>query len=140
MADPDLAVVLIGLSREVEAIRGTVSRHLGLTPQQAQVLCAVEHRSPSLGELANLLGCEKTNVTGLVDRIERRGLLRRDVVATDRRVARVTLTPEGSALVARLHDEMSSALARRLGAVPVAYHDQLRDLAGTVAETLRRAR
>ena len=50
--------------------------------------------------LATLLGLDKSSVTGLVDRAERRGLVTRVPSSADRRVVLVDLTDAGRALVA----------------------------------------
>ncbi|MFI0937748.1 MarR family winged helix-turn-helix transcriptional regulator [Streptomyces sp. NPDC021020] len=104
---------LIGLFREIDALFSAASRSQGLTPQQAQLLCFAQHMTPSFGELARLLHCDKTNVTGLVDRLERRGLLTREPDPHDRRLSRVHLTTDGAALTAAFQQVVDSSLAGR---------------------------
>ena len=55
-----------------------------------------------MNELAAVLACDNSNVTGLVDRLEARGLVTRRASPEDRRVKRVVLTPEGERLRAQL--------------------------------------
>ena len=55
-----------------------------------------------MGRLAATLGCDASNVTGLVDRLESRGLVERRPSAEDRRMKVVRLTPAGSRLRAQL--------------------------------------
>ena len=52
----------------------------------------------SMGELAQLLLCDASNVTGIVDRLEQRGLIERHPSEHDRRVKMLVLTPEGAEL------------------------------------------
>src|SRR6201996_5972620 len=54
---------------------------------------------PTMNELARLLELDKSSVTGLVDRAERRGLVARAPSAADRRSVLVRLTHEGRGLV-----------------------------------------
>lgn len=76
------------------------SRELGLTPQQAELLCAA--MSPAaVGELAQTLRCDRSNVTRLLDRASTRGLFRRRGGQEDGRVTVVELTPEGERLARR---------------------------------------
>jgi DNA-binding MarR family transcriptional regulator len=76
------------------------SRELGLTPQQAELLCAA--MSPAaVGELARTLRCDRSNVTRLIDRASTRGLFRRRGGQEDGRVTVVELTPEGERLARR---------------------------------------
>jgi DNA-binding MarR family transcriptional regulator len=49
-------------------------------------------------ELAALFGVDKSSMTGLVDRAEQRGLVRRQPAEHDRRSVLVSITPAGSTL------------------------------------------
>jgi MarR family transcriptional regulator, organic hydroperoxide resistance regulator len=85
-----------------------VAQELGLSPKQLHVL----HRlAPGIelpmGALAENMYCDASNVTGIVDRLEERGLIERRPDADDRRVKRLAVTEEGAELRER-------ALARLL--------------------------
>jgi DNA-binding MarR family transcriptional regulator len=58
-------------------------------------------------ELAALLVCDNSNVTGIIDRLEARGLVARQTYAQDRRVKHVVLTPLGEELRDRLLAQVS---------------------------------
>jgi DNA-binding MarR family transcriptional regulator len=82
---------------------------LELSPAQCHVLHLIEPERPlTMGELAETLACHASNVTGLVDRLESRGLLRRRPSDADRRVKILVLTPTGARLRALLVDRMTS--------------------------------
>jgi DNA-binding MarR family transcriptional regulator len=82
---------------------------LQLSPAQCHVLHLIEPDRPiPMGQLAETLACDASNVTGLVDRLESRGLLRRRPSAEDRRVKVLVLTPTGSRLRALLLDRMTA--------------------------------
>jgi DNA-binding MarR family transcriptional regulator len=85
------------------------SRELGLSAQQAELLCAAM-RPSAIGDLAQMLRCDRSNVSRLVDRASRRGLLERRVGDSDGRVNMVRLTDEGDALAGRF----IAALERQL--------------------------
>jgi DNA-binding MarR family transcriptional regulator len=61
-----------------------------------------------MGRLAQTLACDASNVTGLVDRLESRGLVRRRASSADRRVKVLVLTPTGVRLRALLLDRMTA--------------------------------
>ena len=83
------------------------SRELGLTPQQAELLCSA--MSPaSVGELAVLLRCDRSNVSRLVDRVSMRGLIKRHGGEDDGRVTIVELTTEGERLARRFLTALES--------------------------------
>jgi len=85
------------------------ARELGLTAQQAELLCAAM-RPSAIGDLAQELRCDRSNVSRLVDRASSRGLLERRAGDSDGRVNIVRLTDEGDALARRF----IAALERQL--------------------------
>src|SRR6476661_3621783 len=94
-----------------------LAAELELSPAQCHVLHLIEPGRPiPMGQLAETLACDASNVTGLVDRLESRGLVRRRPSATDRRVKVLDLTANGSRLRDLLLDRMTAppATLRRL--------------------------
>ena len=86
-----------------------VAQRHDLSAQQAQLLLRLDPDAPaSMRQIADLLGCDASNVTGLTDRLERRGLVERRALATDRRVKLVAVTPEGLSLAERFRAEVSA--------------------------------
>ena len=76
---------------------------LGLSPVQCHVLHLIEPDEPlPMSRLAGVLQCDASNVTGLVDRLEERGIVERRPSPTDRRVKVVVLTPTGTRLRAQM--------------------------------------
>lgn len=87
----------------------SASAELALSPAQCHVLHLIEPDRPMpMGLLAETLACDASNVTGLVDRLESRGLIRRQPSPRDRRVKELQLTPAGARLRARLLSRISS--------------------------------
>ena len=105
-----------------------LAAELELSPVQCQVLHLIEPGQPiPMRRLAETLACDASNVTGLVDRLEARGLVRRLPSPQDRRVKVLELTPHGLRLrtlivgrlatppaLERLTTEEKRALARLL--------------------------
>ena len=86
-----------------------LAAELRLSPAQCHALHLIEPDRPiPMGELAETLGCDASNVTGLVDRLESRGLVRRRPSEGDRRVKVLVLTPTGARLRAVLVDRMTA--------------------------------
>src|SRR5438477_7498447 len=74
-----------------------------LSPVQCHVLHLIEPGRPlPMRRLAATLSCDASNVTGLIDRLESRGLVRREPSAQDRRVKVLQLTATGSRVRAQL--------------------------------------
>ena len=81
---------------------------LDLSPIQCHVLHLIEPRRPlPMSRLAETLSCDPSNVTGLVDRLESRGLVRRQPSAQDRRVKVLQLTSRGAEVRAQLLRRMA---------------------------------
>lgn len=99
----ELEFRLLALVDRLRARMAAVAGELGLTPQQA-ILLRHLGRPRSMGELADVLACDPSNVTGLVDRLAARGLVERVVDPADRRVKRLLLTDDGWAQRARLQE------------------------------------
>jgi len=91
-----------------KAAMAGVAREFELTLQQ---VAALRHLDPaagiSMGTMAEALSCDAANVTGLVDKLEARGLAKR-AASPDRRVKLLELTPLGertrTRILARLHE------------------------------------
>ncbi len=66
-----------------------------LTPTQAHLMRELAAGPRPMGELAGRLACDASNVTGLTDRLESRGLVGRRPAPGDRRVKVLALTEEG---------------------------------------------
>ena len=73
------------------------SAEFDLTFSQARAMRELDKPLP-MGELAERLCCDASNVTGIVDRLEARGLVERRVDSEDRRVKQLLLTEAGWSL------------------------------------------
>ena len=79
-----------------------------LSPIQCHVLHLIEPGRPlPMSRLADTLSCDASNVTGLVDRLESRGLVLRRSSPQDRRVKVLHLTPAGARLRTQLLRQMT---------------------------------
>jgi MarR family transcriptional regulator, lower aerobic nicotinate degradation pathway regulator len=103
------------------AVQGLLERRAaehGLSIIQIRLLGVLRDRKPTMNELARLLGLDKSSVTGLVDRAERRGLVERVPSTADRRAVLVSLTDEGRPLVAAAADQFSADVSVMLDRLP----------------------
>ena len=101
--------LLVELSMSQRANLPSVAAEFELSPAQCHVLHLIEpgHAVP-MGELAGALSCDASNVTGLVDRLEARGLVARQPSAADRRVKVLSLTAAGKRVRAVLLQRLTS--------------------------------
>jgi DNA-binding MarR family transcriptional regulator len=81
---------------------------------QTRLLGILRDRQPTMNELARLLELDKSSVTGLVDRAQRRGLVERTPSATDGRAVLVTLTRTGRTLVGQVATQFEADVTELL--------------------------
>jgi DNA-binding MarR family transcriptional regulator len=114
-------------------------RMFGLTVTQYWALVHLEDREGrSLSELANLLICDKSNVTSIVDKLEAAGLAeRRHGKAGDRRYTRVVLTQQGQQLRKSVMTAREHLVKSRLGSLAIDELHQLTLSLQHVADTLQ---
>jgi MarR family transcriptional regulator, lower aerobic nicotinate degradation pathway regulator len=107
-----------GLAQLSFVIQGMLERRAAghdLSMAQVRLLGVLRDRTPTMNELARLLGLDKSSMTGLVDRAERRGLVARVPSATDRRSVLVSLTDDGRSLVSRAAVGFEADVSAMLG-------------------------
>ncbi|WP_274557966.1 MarR family winged helix-turn-helix transcriptional regulator [Streptomyces spiramyceticus] len=103
----------------VELIGEVVSRYhdeydeaaatYALTGAQARVLGLLSLEAMPMRRIAQKLKCEPSNITGIVDRLEARGLVERRPDPADRRVKLAAVTDEGRQTAAKLRDSLNFA-------------------------------
>lgn len=101
----------------VDRLRGgfeTAVARFELSAAQAKALRYLAGAGPvPMRELAQRLRCDASNVTGLVDRLEQRGLVERRAAPTDRRVKSLVVTPAGAEIARTMWSHVVT------GAVPM---------------------
>jgi MarR family transcriptional regulator, lower aerobic nicotinate degradation pathway regulator len=98
---PDLGIV-DALAQLSFLVQGRLAGHAAVhdvSMAQTRLLGILRDREPTMQELARLLDSDKSSVTGLVDRAEKRKLVQRTPCLDDHRVIRVSLTPSGRRIV-----------------------------------------
>lgn len=120
----DLATGLVRLARVVQDVFARVSARHDLTAAQARLLCVLTEGPRAMGELAAILGVEKAAMTGLTDRVERRGLVQRTAVPGDRRACHIALTASGEERAVAVHDEVGRNLGALTSSLPAARREE----------------
>jgi DNA-binding MarR family transcriptional regulator len=114
-----------------------ILQEFGLTPGDLRALLALDQEPPRpMRALARAWACDASNVTWIVDRLERRGLVERRTLPSDRRVRTVALTPLGASTKAELFTRLQEPPADFL-ALDRATLQGLRDALARLPASLR---
>jgi DNA-binding MarR family transcriptional regulator len=120
--------LLFELAKTKHATLAKALAELELTPVQGHALRLLRPDRPlAMSELADVLYCHASNVTGIVDRLEARGLVERRPGVDDRRVKTLALTPAGVRVRERVIELMVAPPAAIAALAPADQH-ALRDI------------
>ena len=117
MADPaetpNLTDALVELSFLVQTTLARLASEYEVSLIQVRLLGILRDREPGIVELADVLSLDKSSVSGLVDRAQRRGLVERaSSRSADGRAIRVVLTERGRRLASQFATRVSDELAQ----------------------------
>jgi DNA-binding MarR family transcriptional regulator len=111
--DPSLIDALAQLSFVIQGALAEATAGHDLSIIQTRLLGILRDREPTMNELGAHLNLDKSSITGLVDRAERRGLVRRTGSSRDRRVVQVSITAAGR----RVAEQISGLFEYRMTAI-----------------------
>lgn len=117
----------------VTAVLTRIAAAHDLSLTQLRVLGILRDRPARMTELAAFLGLDKSTMSGLVERAEKRGLLTRGRSPDDRRAVDVALTRQGRELVDAVQREVYDALTPFVGKLDAAQRRQLARLLNTLS-------
>jgi DNA-binding MarR family transcriptional regulator len=113
----ELIDALVRTSFATMAVLSRIAAEHELSLTQLRVLAILRDRRLPMGELTSYLGLDKSTVSGLVDRAEKKGLLQRAPNPRDGRGVEVFLALGGTRLAERGEAEIARALAPLTGAL-----------------------
>ncbi len=117
------------LMRAAESVTGRIGRNLAaadLTVSQFGVLEALFHKGPLCQrDIATKILKSTGNITMVIDNLERRGLVRRERVAEDRRFLTIHLTEAGEQLIAEVFPRVAAAIVEEITILEEAEQEEL---------------
>jgi DNA-binding MarR family transcriptional regulator len=135
----DFMRVMWGLNHRFETLSRRMEQRLGVTaPQRFAVRLVGRFPDSSAGHIASLLAIHPSTLTGVIKRLQQRGLLDRQADREDRRRALLRLTDEGRRLDATRTGTVESALRRALGRFDAAQLDTAKAVLAAISEELDR--
>lgn len=119
----------IKLMRASESVSARIHGHLvdaGLTMSQFGVMEALYHLGPlSQGELAKKILKSSGNMTMIIDNLEKRGLVKRERKAEDRRFYAVQLTAEGDRLIGSIFPRHAAKIIEEMNVLTGTEQEEL---------------
>lgn len=119
----------IKLMRASESVSARIHGHLvdaGLTMSQFGVMEALYHLGPlSQGELAKKILKSSGNMTMIIDNLEKRGLVKRERKAEDRRFYSVQLTAEGDRLIGSIFPRHAAKIIEEMNVLTGTEQEEL---------------
>lgn len=109
----------------VMAVLTRVAAANDLSLTQLRVFGILRDRRPRMAELASYLGLERSTMSGLIGRAEKRGIVRREDDPVDGRGTAVIMTPQGIELARVIHAEIRRELMPLLGRLDPGEGDRL---------------
>ena len=134
--DDPLVDALVQTAFATMAVLTRIGAEHDLSLTQLRVLGVLQDRRLRMTALADYLGLEKSTMTGLVDRAEKRGLLVRVASDRDGRAIDVVLTEIGTELAEKVHGRAGDALAPLTGTLSAPDHRRLQVLLNRILAPL----
>ena len=131
-ADPDLVDMLAQLSFLVQNALAEIAGEHDLSLTGTRLLGVLRDREPTMHALGRHLGLDKSSISGLVDRAERRGLVRRSPSPADRRAFQVSITEPGRQLAEAIAARFAERVESLLGDLGDTDRRRLRQLAARI--------
>jgi len=112
----EIVALVRGLRRDLLRSPAEDADQAGLTGPQVSVMACLVTKGPStLTDVSRTLGMNHSTASGIVDRLQARGLVRRTEDATDRRRTRIVVTDKVTRYVHELQVGPAGRLAAALG-------------------------
>jgi len=135
--DPILETFVFLYTESRRAMKDLAREH-GLTGPQVTVLKLLEGVGDlSLSELSERIQARNSTITGIVDRMQRDGLVLRRRSERDRRVIEIVLTPHGQTLARAIPVQPMQMFASALRSLPREDREALRRILRSMSDHVR---
>ncbi|HYH81426.1 MAG TPA: MarR family transcriptional regulator [Longimicrobium sp.] len=125
-------------SRQISVYLETHTRALGVSPSEGHVITYLRGYAPApVGELVRVFGMKQSTLTSMLDRLERAGLVRREVNPGDRRSFLVHVSDAGVELAERITAVLETLEADMRARVSAGQMEGFRAVMGAVEDVTR---
>jgi len=125
-------------SRQISVYLEDHTRELGVSLIEGHVLTYLASYSPTpIGDLVRIFGIKQSTFTSMIDRLEKAGLLRREINREDRRSFQIHISDEGRELAERLNRVLKSLEEQIRGRLSAQEMEGFRAVMAAVEEITR---
>lgn len=122
------------VSFAVQVVLTRVAAQQDLSLTQLRLLGILRDRTPSMAAIADFLELDRSSITGLIDRAERRGLVARRPSPSDARVTLVEATAVGLELASRIGAEVGASIEQLLAGSSATARASIEKLAASLPQ------
>ncbi|HNP95830.1 MAG TPA: MarR family transcriptional regulator [Cyclobacteriaceae bacterium] len=135
----DILIDIRKIVRSINLESKRVQRDFGISIPQLLCLGHInraEGKVATHSELMKLLSLNSSTVTGIINRLERKHLLKRLPKAGDKRVTYIGITQEGSTIVEQSPDILHDQLAKKIKSLPVSTQQKVKDALSIIVQAM----
>lgn len=135
----DILIDIRKIVRSINLESKRVQRDFGISIPQLLCLGHInraEGKVATHSELMKLLSLNSSTVTGIINRLEKKHLLKRLPKAGDKRVTYIGITQEGSTIVEQSPDILHDQLAKKIKSLPVSTQQKVKDALSIIVQAM----
>ena len=135
----DILIDIRKIVRSINLESKRVQRDFGISIPQLLCLGHInraEGKVATHSELMKLLSLNSSTVTGIINRLEKKHLLKRLPKAGDKRVTYIGITQEGSTIVEKSPDILHDQLAKKIKSLPVSTQQKVKDALSIIVQDM----
>ncbi len=135
----DILIDIRKIVRSINLESKRVQRDFGISIPQLLCLGHInraEGKVATHSELMKLLSLNSSTVTGIINRLEKKHLLKRLPKAGDKRVTYIGITKEGSTIVEKSPDILHDQLAKKIKSLPVSTQQKVKDALSIIVQAM----
>ncbi|MGE0590462.1 MAG: MarR family winged helix-turn-helix transcriptional regulator [Cyclobacteriaceae bacterium] len=135
----DILIDIRKIVRSINLESKRVQRDFGISIPQLLCLGHInraEGKVATHSELMKLLSLNSSTVTGIINRLERKNLLKRLPKIGDKRVTYIGITQDGSTIVEKSPDILHDQLAKKIKSLPIATQQKVKDALSIIVQAM----
>ncbi|MEQ8423297.1 MAG: MarR family transcriptional regulator [Cyclobacteriaceae bacterium] len=135
----DILIDIRKIVRSINLESKRVQKEFGISIPQLLCLGHIdraEQKKATHGELMKLLSLNSSTITGIINRLEKKGLIKRLPKTGDKRVTYIGINPAGQDVVRQAPDILHDQLATKIKSLPISTQQKVKDALSIIVEAM----